>query len=237
VPAPISSAQVNHEPYYFEFTDWTVDNYGYTTGTYPNASGDVAILQDYAYLSPTYAETAGEFQITTNHAITIGGLELDADDNSMYYDFTVDQPSSQYFAFDNTVNDANATINMGAVNGAIGIGLDRFDAPVRLVSNLEIKGKNLRFAGGLSGSGGIFSYLTGTLFLDGSVNDISTGGMLVDGGTVQIDNDGGSATAMSSSNTERLTASARLPEIGTSSSRALALCLPPRTRHSRKPVS
>jgi autotransporter-associated beta strand protein len=157
--------------------------------TYPNASGDVAILQDYAYLSPTYAQTAGEFQITTNHAITIGALELDVDDNSMYYDFTVDQPSSQYFAFDNTVNDANATINMGAVNGAIGIGLDRFDAPVRLVSNLEIKGKNLRFAGGLSGSGGIFSYLTGTLFLDGSVNDISTGGMLVDGGTVQIDND------------------------------------------------
>ena len=83
---------------------------------------------------------------------------------------------------------------MGAVNGATDIGKNRIDARIRLNSSLDISGINLRLTGGIGGTGGINSNLSGTLYLyDDSTNsvltDTFTGGVNINSGNVAINAD------------------------------------------------
>ncbi len=176
-------------------TSWAVGGYSISNivTTYPNAVGDIAILQDEYIPSggtqPVFGYTDSVINVVEagGGPVTLGGLELDVDNDQEFYDIRLP------ITFDNTPN-GFANITMGGVGGATDPGLSRIDSQIQLNTNLNITGLNLRIDGGITGNKGIVSNLTGTLYLyddsKGTVpSNTFSGGVSVNGGSVQINND------------------------------------------------
>ena len=66
---------------------------------FPNDAGDIAQIYDHVGTLLNYGNNSGELQTVTNTSITIGGLELYVDNPTLYYDITVDHPSTEYYLF------------------------------------------------------------------------------------------------------------------------------------------
>jgi autotransporter-associated beta strand protein len=182
------------------FTELTAsgDYFQYPANPYPNFPGSHIIFRDLIAnagtndTQPIFANRSGVLPITTGTPIRLGTLDLDVDNSALEYDIV--STKGAYYEFDNTINNQNASITTGAFNNAIDPGLDRFEAPMHLATDLDIHGTFFRITGKIQSAGAINSYLSGVLFLDDDQtmtpgHNTFTGGVIIHSGAVQIDAD------------------------------------------------